>query len=97
MIKRLSTTRDEIQRNFMEISEKTSGNLEENSCCTGIFATMVGSVILILGAVRPDVTAWYLYAYMVYGFFVRTCFGARFDPQAWLIVLVLAPRFKYEI
>ncbi|PRP83057.1 glutaredoxin/malate transporter fusion protein, partial [Planoprotostelium fungivorum] len=57
----------------------------------GLMSAMVGMVILILAAVRPDVQAWYLYAWLIYGFLSRFLFGPKFDPQAWLVVLVIVP------
>ncbi|PRP83061.1 glutaredoxin/malate transporter fusion protein [Planoprotostelium fungivorum] len=57
----------------------------------GLMSAMVGVVILILAAVRPDVQAWYLYVWLIYGFLSRFLFGPKFDPQAWLVVLVVVP------
>ncbi|PRP81250.1 glutaredoxin/malate transporter fusion protein [Planoprotostelium fungivorum] len=60
------------------------------------FATAVGAVILILGAVRPDVCAWYLYAWLIYGFLARMLCGPKFDPQAWFVVLFIVPHLKMK-
>ncbi|PRP83059.1 glutaredoxin/malate transporter fusion protein [Planoprotostelium fungivorum] len=62
----------------------------------GLVSGMVGEVILILAAVRPDVQAWYLYAWLIYGFLSRFLFGPKFDPQAWLVVLVIVPHLKLD-
>eukprot|EP01117_Protostelium_nocturnum_P018513 TRINITY_DN775_c0_g1_i1.p1 TRINITY_DN775_c0_g1~~TRINITY_DN775_c0_g1_i1.p1 ORF type:complete len:572 (+),score=136.04 TRINITY_DN775_c0_g1_i1:97-1716(+) len=60
------------------------------------FATTLASIILILGAARPDIEAWWLYIYLVFGFVARFLSGPRFDPQAWLVVLVISPMLKLK-
>jgi len=61
-----------------------------------ILACVYGSVILILGAVRPDVNAWWLYAWLIFGFLARALAGPKFDPQAWLVVLFIAPWLRIK-
>ncbi|PRP89564.1 hypothetical protein PROFUN_00828 [Planoprotostelium fungivorum] len=61
-----------------------------------VFVCIMCGIIMIVGAVRPEVSCWWLYAYMLFGFVARFAAGPRFDPQAWFIVVFIVPRLHIK-
>jgi len=78
-------------RSFWELFSYPHPVNEWESRAQSLLIAITAMIVLILGAARPDVYCWWLYAWLVYGYLVRTLCGPRFDPQAWLVVLVVGP------